>query len=387
MLSPEEHKLFTSVGRGTPVGEMLRRYWQPVGLTDLVKRKPQRLKLLGEELVLYRGESGKAVLMQLRCAHRSVALDYGRVEGDNLRCPYHGWLYDSTGQCLAQPAEPEGSSFKEKVQLRAYPTQEAGGLVFAYLGPAPAPVLPMYDVLAADDGVKGVQMRNVNANWLNAVENIVDISHLAWLHGHTFPAYGAKKVTYHWERKEYGADNVMLIDGIEDTHRSCYGFPNVNRFAGPPVEEGGEIVRSMIWRVAMDDSDTQQYFVRYYPSDKRSRHVARNEVQLGEYKPLESDWWGIDVSDQDRMAVEQQGRIADRENERLGVSDGGIILLRKMIRDSLALIAEGKDPIGIIRDPDKAFVDFPQRSTMMTQRQEVANYGMGFHKEATVEQS
>ena len=115
--------------------------------------------MLGEELVLYRGESGTPVLMQLRCAHRSLALDYGRVEGDNLRCPYHGWLYDKTGQCLAQPAEPEGSSFKEKVKLRAYRTQEVSGLVFAYMGPDPAPVLPLYDVLRMEDGVKGVQVQ------------------------------------------------------------------------------------------------------------------------------------------------------------------------------------------------------------------------------------
>ena len=387
MLSAEEQKLLTSVGPGTPVGEMLRRYWQPVHLSELIKKKPQRVKVLGEELVVYRGESGKPVVMQLRCAHRSLALDYGRVEGDSIRCPYHGWLYDKTGQCLAQPAEPEASQFKDKVRLKAYPTEEISGLIFTYMGPLPAPVLPLYDVLTSEDGVKGVQMRNVNANWLNAVENIVDISHLAWLHGHTFPAYGAKKVTYHWERKDYGCDNVMLVDGIEDTHRSCYGFPNVNRFAGPPVEEGGEIVRSMIWRVAMDDSDTQQFFVRYYPSQKRTRHAGRNVVKLGEYKALESDWWGIDVSDQDRMAVEQQGRIADREHEHLGVSDGGIILLRKLIRESLALIAEGKDPVGVIRDPAKQFVDFRQQSTMMTQRTEGANYGMGFHKEPEVSQT
>jgi hypothetical protein len=116
-----------------------------------------------------------------------------------------------------------------------------------------------------------IQVGNVNANWMNHVENIVDISHLAWLHGYTFPAYGGKRVTYHWERTEYGADNVMLIDGIEDTHRSCYGFPLVNRFALPPVEgSGGELVRSMLYRVPVDDYSTRLYFLRFYQSDKRS---------------------------------------------------------------------------------------------------------------------
>ena len=117
------------------------------------------------------------------------------------------------------------------------------------------------------------------------------------------------------------------------------------------------------------------------------RNGRITNVNLGEYKALAEDWWGIDVSDQDRMAVEQQGIVADRENEHLGVSDGGIILLRKMIRESLALIAEGKDPVGLIRDPAKQYVDFPQRSTMMVERQEGPSYGMGFHKETTVAES
>jgi 5,5'-dehydrodivanillate O-demethylase len=270
MLSPEDNKLFSSFGAGTPMGELLRRYWNPVGCSELVTKKPQRIKILGEELMLYRAQSGKAVVMQLRCAHRSLALDYGRVEGECIRCPYHGWLYDASGQCLEQPAEPEGSGFKDKVKLKTYPTQEASGLVFAYMGPGVAPVLPLYDVLMSEDGVKGIQMRNVNCNWLNIIENVVDISHLAWLHGYTLPAYGAKKVTYRWERKDYGVDNVMDIEGIDDTHTSCWGFPNVNRFAGPPVEAGGELVNSMIYRVPMDDENTMQFFVRFFRATNAS---------------------------------------------------------------------------------------------------------------------
>jgi len=382
MLSPEEHELLTRVGPGTPLGEVLRRYWQPVGLSELVTSKPQRMKTLGEELVLYRGSSGKVAVMQLRCAHRSLALDHGRVEGDNLRCAYHGWLYDAQGQCLAQPAEPDGSGFKDKIRLTSYPVQEASGIVFAYFGPGEAPVLPIYDLMLTEDGVKGVQMRNVNANWLNAAENIVDISHLAWLHGYTFPAYGAKKITYHWERKDYGLDNVLLIDGVPDTHISCYAFPNVNRFSGPPVEEGGSIVNSMIWRVPMDDRSVMQYFLRFYPSKKKSFNAWRNHAELGKYKPLAADWWGIDVSDQDRMAVEQQGTFADRENEHLGVSDGGIILLRKMLREAMALVAAGKDPFGVIRDPAKQRIHFPHKSAMMAQRSEGASYGLGLGRES-----
>ena len=382
MLGREEHELLTRVGPGTPLGEVLRRYWQPVGLSELVTSKPQRMKTLGEELLLYRGASGKAVVTQLRCAHRSLALDFGRVEGDCIRCPYHGWLYDAEGHCLEQPAEPEGSGFKDKVAIKAYPAQEISGLVFAYMGPGEAPVLPTYDLFDMVDGVKGAQMRNVNANWLNAAENIVDISHLAWLHGYTFPAYGAKKITYHWERKDYGVDNVLLIDGVPDSHISCYAFPNVNRFSGPPVEEGGAIVNSMIWRVPMDDESVMQYFVRFYASKTKSFKSLRSHAELGKYKPLAEDWWGIDVSDQDRMAVEQQGMRADRENEHLGVSDGGIILLRKLIREAMAAIEAGKDPLGVIRDPAKHHVHFPHKSPAMAQRSDGVSYAMGLRQDA-----
>lgn len=381
MLSREEHELLTRVGPGTALGELLRRYWQPVGLSELITSKPQRMKTLGEELLLYRGASGKVAVTQLRCAHRSLALDNGRVEGDNIRCPYHGWLYNAEGQCLAQPTEPEGSGFKDKIKLKSYPTQEISGLVFAYMGPGEAPVLPTYDVMLMEDGVKGAQMRNVNANWLNAAENIVDISHLAWLHGYTFPAYGAKKISYHWERKSYGIDNVLLIDGIPDSHISCYAFPNVNRFSGPPVEEGGAIVNSMIWRVPMDNETVMQYFLRFYASTTKSFKSLRSQAELGHYKPLPEDWWGIDVSDQDRMAVEQQGTFADRENEHLGASDGGIILMRKMIRESMALIEAGKDPFGVIRDPAAQLIRFPHKSAMMAQRNEGVAYGMGLRQD------
>jgi 5,5'-dehydrodivanillate O-demethylase oxygenase subunit len=380
MLSHEENILLTRIGPGTPMGEMLRRYWHPVACSAQVTGKPLATKILGEELVVYRGASGSPVLMERRCAHRRLALDYGRVEGDSLRCPYHGWLYDRTGQCLAQPAEPEGSGFKEKVRLKSYAVQEFGGLVFGYLGPEPAPLLPLYDVLRMEDGTKGVQIRNINANWLNHVENIVDISHLAWLHGHSFPAYGAKKVTYRWDRQEYGLDNVMLVDGVrdEETHISCYAFPLVNRFNVPPVTPGGEQVRSLLYRVPVDDESTLLYFVRFTPGERRALPVNLRVDKLGVYKQLDSDWWGIDNSDQDRMAIEQQGVVADRANEHLGASDGGIILMRRMLRESLAAIAAGKDPLCIIRDPAKQKVDFRQRSLLMDERQAEGNYAGGF---------
>jgi 5,5'-dehydrodivanillate O-demethylase oxygenase subunit len=377
MLTKDENDLFMRVGPGTPVGDLLRRYWHPVGCSELVTAKPQRIKVFGEDLVLYRAEDGDAVVMDLRCAHRRVALDFGRVEGDCIRCPYHGWLYDRSGQCIEQPAEPEGSSFKDKVRLASYPVQEFSGLVFAYMGPGEAPLLPLYDVLRMTDGVKEVMMQTVQTNWLAHAENTVDISHLAWLHGYTFPAYGARKLTYHWNRKDYGIDNVMLIEGSDDTHVSCVAYPTVNRFALPPVDASGELVLSMIFRVPIDDESIKQYFVRFYPSEKHSFVTRARDPKPGVYAPLANDWWGIDVPDQDRMAIEQQGVMPDRTHERLGASDGGIILLRQIMRESLAAIEEGNDPPCVIRDATKQVIDFPQKSSIMKETQAGADYALG----------
>lgn len=367
MLSQADNELFTKTGPGTPMGELLRRYWQPVGIAESVTKKPQRIKVMGEELVLYRGDSGAPVLMQLRCAHRSLALDYGRVEGDALRCPYHGWLYDKTGQCVAQPAEPEGSGFKDKIKLKSYPTQELSGIVYGYMGTAPAPLMPLYDVLRRDDGVKTVHVQNINSNWLNHVENILDTAHLTWLHGYTAPSHGLNAPTYRWDRKGYGIDNVSIYEGMTHPHVSCYCFPNLNRFSAKPVEKGGELVRSMIYRVPIDDESTLLYMIRFYPSEKRSFRASRSVNKLGEYAKLEADWWGINFYDQDRMAAEQQGVIADRSAEHLGVSDKGIIMMRQMMRESLDAIADGKDPIGVIRDPAKQVVELAQRPTLAAQ--------------------
>jgi 5,5'-dehydrodivanillate O-demethylase len=364
MLSREENQMFTRVGPATPMGELLRRYWQPVEASEYVTRKPRRIKVMGEELVIYRGASGKPVLMQLRCAHRSLALDYGRVEGDSLRCAYHGWLYDRTGQCLAQPAEPDGSSFKEKIKLKSYPTQELSGLVFGYMGPEPAPLLPLFDLLRAEDGVKNVHLQQIHANFFNHVENIVDNAHLPWLHGWTLPSYSAQKVTFRWDRTEYGIENHVIPEGSNESDTTCYAFPNVNRFDGSPAEPGGSPVRNLIYRVPNDDESMSLYFVRFYRSEKRALTTNRRPTKLGEYQALEGDWWGINFNDQDRMVVEQQGVVADRPNEHLGVTDTGIIMLRQMMRDSFKAIAAGNDPFGVIRDPAKQNQDFAPRQVL-----------------------
>jgi len=365
MLSREENDLFTRVSPGTRMGEVLRRYWHPVGVSEWVTAKPQRLRLLGEDFVLYRGASGP-VLMQLRCAHRSLALDYGRVEGDCIRCPYHGWLYDKTGQCLEQPAEPEGSGFKDKIRLNAYRVQEDGGLVFGYLGPDPAPLLPLYDTLTFDNGTKIIQRDTIEANWFQLVENIPDLAHLPWLHGGSFHIVSGKKITYHWERRDYGFDNVMLIDAVSDIHRSSYCFPYTNRFTVRPEKPGADPQRTLLYRVPIDDGSTALYMVRTYNSAESSLRVQTRGWKRDDYQTDPTGWWGIHPNDQDRMAVEQQGLIADRPNEHLGASDAGIIQMRQMMRQALAAIADGRDPPFVIRDPEKQHLPYQASLTSLS---------------------
>src|SRR5947199_3156696 len=169
----------TRDGRGTTMGELLRRYWHPVAASaELLVRPTKAGRLVGEDLVLYRDRSGTLGLIEERCAHRRVNMVWGMPEATGLRCPYHGWLYDETGQCLQQPGEPVGSTFKEKIQLTAYPVQELGGLIFAYLGPQPVPLLPRYDVFAMDNAVRQIGGTMLPCNFVQAMENSLDPVHL-----------------------------------------------------------------------------------------------------------------------------------------------------------------------------------------------------------------
>jgi 5,5'-dehydrodivanillate O-demethylase len=364
MVTPEENALFTQIGPGTKMGELLRRYWHPVGVSEWVTTKPQAVTVLGEELVIYRTTNGVG-LVERRCAHRRVNLDFGRVEGDCIRCPYHGWVFDPTGQCVEQPAEPEGSAFKDKVRIAGYPTQEVGGVVFGYFGPAPAPLLPLYDTLTEDVGVKIIQTNTVQVNWFQMVENIPDLAHLPWLHGGSFQVVSGRKITYQWDARDYGFDNVMLIDDVEDVHRSSYCFPYVNRFTVRPENPGGPVQHSLMYRVPIDDTSTKQFLVRTYPRDQHELRLNKRMPERGVYQPDPNSFWGISPNDQDRMAVEQQGFIMDRPNERLGASDGGIIKLRQMMRESLAAVAAGRDPFWVIRDPAKQALPYGASGTSL----------------------
>ena len=144
MLTQEQNDLLTQTGPSTPGGDLLRRYWQPAALAEELPPggAPLPVRILGEDLVLFRDDAGRPGLLGLHCSHRAADLSYGRVENGGLRCLYHGWLYDVRGRCLEQPGEPAGSTFKDRISHPAYPCQEAGGIVFTYMGPGEPPLLP-----------------------------------------------------------------------------------------------------------------------------------------------------------------------------------------------------------------------------------------------------
>lgn len=391
MITQEENDRLTKVGPGTPMGNLMRRYWHPVGCSSLVTSKPKRVKVLGEELVLYRGASGKPVLMELRCAHRNVALDYGRVEGDSIRCPYHGWLYDQAGQCTAMPAEPEGDKSHEKVKLNSYPTEEISGLIFAYMGPAPAPVLPLYDVLRMTGGSKLIRSYPIHGNWLQGAENILDVAHFSWLHGYTFPAYSQKRPIYKFTPAEYGMDIQVGVEG-QPPEEAPYVVPAINRFALPSGDPEHPLSHVLFYRVPIDDVSHENYMLFYTPSsqppanDENTAHAVRFETKVGEYLAHPNDWWGIDLGDQDRMVMEQQGPVSDRTREFLVGTDVGIVRMRRLLRDAMEAVERGEDPIGVIRDPAKQNVEFRlSMGVIAQQQQEDTDYMVGLSSETASE--
>src|SRR5947209_4459875 len=194
MLTAEQNERLTQVARGTPMGDLMRRYWQPIAASAELTDNPFRTKavrVMGEDLVLFRTRDGRLGLIEKHCAHRRADLAYGMAEEDGLRCQYHGWKYGLNGQCLEQPFEevihPDGA-FKQTVQLQSYPVQEQAGLVFAYLGPQPAPLLPNWAPLVWDNVVRDIAISVLPCNWLQCQENSMDPVHVEWLHS-TYSKY------------------------------------------------------------------------------------------------------------------------------------------------------------------------------------------------------
>ena len=364
MLTREENVFLTQVSRGTPCGELLRRYWHPVAAAaELTDEKPTKaVKILNEELVVYRNRKGEYGLVGEHCPHRSASLAFGRVDEQGIRCPYHGWKFDQTGRCLEQPAEPADSTFKDRIKHVAYPVQYLGGLIYAYLGPAPAPLLPRWDVLVWEHGRRWIVRESIiDCNWLQPMENSVDPSHLFWLHGDTerfVPSVKTYAEKHEFVRFEYGIrkrrTTLPLATGGEpavDDHPLL--FPTVLRHVAP-FNEGSGHRHNLQIRVPVDDLHTQVFRVNFLPMDaERSPEDAPVPVQFVQLKTGAREYKMNMIPAQDSMAWETQGACTDRTQEHLGIGDEGIIELRKLLREQIERVQQGLEPMGIIRDPAK----------------------------------
>ncbi|MGH9036861.1 MAG: Rieske 2Fe-2S domain-containing protein [Acidimicrobiia bacterium] len=392
MLDVEENERLTRVGPGTPGGDLLRRYWHPIhpaiGLAD---NPVTKVRILGEDLVLFRDRSGGLGLVGERCPHRRTSLACGIPEAEGLRCCYHGWLFDAGGKCLEQPLEPPDSTFKDRVRITAYPVAEMGGLVWAYLGPDPAPFLPRWDLFVRPDGFRQIVAHRLPCNWLQVMENRGDLGHAVFTHGRLFQyvlerqgrltddpgaRYNATMaehramvergayVKYRAVPNEFGfTKGRMLSDESEDQRSWTVGiypilFPYI--LASGPGEEGVRIRRSYQIGVPVDDTTTWhfQYFCYVFPPEVEV--PAQDRVPYVEVPLVDEDGnYTLDyVLGQDMVAWYHQGEIADRENEHLGVSDRLVIAYRNLLKAQIDIVAGGGEPMNVFRDP--ALIERPE---------------------------
>jgi 5,5'-dehydrodivanillate O-demethylase len=350
------------------MGELMRRYWTPVGISADVSEHPQLVRVLGEDLVLFRTPSGEIGLMDSVCAHRGASLVYGCVEKGGLRCMYHGWLYYTKGHCLEQPAEVSRGPREERVRLRAYPTRELGGLVFAYLGPDPVPALPKFDTLVRADGVrKATVARIVACNYLQILENSMDPVHLPFLHGESIRVW-AGIPDFSVEESELGMKQIQNRPGptpAESYVRSVFFVLPFTRFVGIPASEDDfttpTTIRS-VWAVPIDDTHTIEFEVRFQPGDHERKLAYRFESTPADFDiELEQPFQQYRVPSRPRLAYPKffgaqdqliqlsQGPIAPREREHLRSSDRGVAMVRRLLRQALDDVQAGKDPRGVLR--------------------------------------
>lgn len=357
-MTPEENERLTRVGPGTPAGNMLRRYWWPVWFSEKVTDKPVPVRLLGEDLVLFRDGKGKVGILERRCPHRGASLEHGRVEADGLRCCYHGWKFGSDGQCCDMPAEPAGSPLVAETKIAAYKSTEAAGLIFAYLGPDPAPELPRYDNLFRGDCKRRISASFDYCNWLQRAENGVDQMHSIALHASVYPQFALKRPDVEWTQTWYGVRAAFKVpDGAAKV--SHFIFPSHSRYFGARV--GEDTSHNCNLRVPVDDVTTLTFSIRLREAHGTGDEIVcagLREVVPGQYQRVDDGWWGLASREQDRAAQESQGRIADRTREKLGTSDRGVVMFRRMLSESIAAVERGEDPIGIIRKPGGEIIAF-----------------------------
>jgi phthalate 4,5-dioxygenase len=399
VLSAEENRLLTQVGPGTPMGELLRRYWMPVLLSSEIAEPdspPVRARILEEDLVAFRDSEGRAGVFRQPCPHRGASMFFGRNEESGLRCVYHGWKFDVTGACVDMPSEPAESNFKTKVRIHAYPAHESGGIVWAYFGPAEK--RPAFRDFGSE-GLPADQWRaskvRVECNWVQSMEGNLDTSHISWLHqyhaasdieddGSDQPGAPSNPMSIRiWEHDR--APHIEVQDewygyryaGLRDTPNghtharvTAYIFPFTTVVAAIPLSSGagGGLF------VPIDDSTCWRFSLAVPPPPvERPAHIgaplfslmpygferpengvsprafnARNDYQVDRELQHTTSFSGIpDFVSQDHAVQESMGGILDRTREHLGTSDRAVIRMRQQLLQAARELAAGVEPPAI----------------------------------------
>jgi 5,5'-dehydrodivanillate O-demethylase len=353
---------YEHTGPDTLAGRILRRSWHPVYVAeDLQPGRAVPLKIMNEELTLYRGQDGVAHIVAGRCAHRGVVLSVGIVEGDCIRCRYHGWSFDSTGQCVDQPGERK--SFAAKVRIQGYPVEEYFGFIWTYLGEAPVPPMPRWPELESYGRFHIVELRKWN--YFHDLENTVDDIHQFWVH---------KEGVYQDEGNAGEIPEISAEEtdfGLIQCTRFSNGFVRKLAFFMPNTlyfRSGAGILRgfkSFLWNVPVDDASHMMFFllIAAHLDPETGRSVAEGvkaaRQYLSELPPVEQvvddvltgklRWEDIEdrpdlVLIEDGIVLRGQGIIPDRSKNRLGHSDAAIILMRKIYAREMAALLEGRPP-------------------------------------------
>jgi len=385
MLSREENELLTRVHADRPMGRLLRRYWIPALLSEEIPEAecpPVRVRLLGEDLVAFRDSEGRIGLLGEHCAHRGTSLFYGRNEECGLRCIYHGWKYDVQGNVLETPAEPASSQLKNKVHHTAYSCIEAGGMVFAYLGPREEkPVFPTYAWLGVPQAQIYIAKSLLECNYLQALDGDCDSSHLNFLHKifkpdgrHGFLRYEDQSPDFEIDEMEFGFRVAAIRKIAPDTR-----YVRVSQFVMPfigCVPVGREIDGKLdgfkaVYQVPADDDNTWRYdFFFKWSKPMTKQDSSKRDFVGADYRKLRNlsnnylqdrqmqktvNFTGIEeFLNQDACATESMGAIVDRTKEHLGASDSYIIQVRRFLLKAVRDLQAGKQPPGLVFDAAQA---------------------------------
>lgn len=367
----ERYRQLTEVGRDTPMGRYLRCFWYPIATTVELKDEPVKaVTLLGEKLALFRTERGDYGLVGQRCPHRGASLACGMAEENGIRCAYHGWAYGLDGRCLDQPAEAENSALKREIRIDAYPVEVMGGMLWTYLGPQPAPLLPRWEFMVREEYDKDVGVSRMPCNWLQIAENTMDPLHIEYLHMR-FTNYINKRkglplvaVRKHKEIAfdlfDYGINKRRLWEGdSEDSQEWTVGHPQIFPGHAMVAYGGTDWVQYQI-RVPVDDTNTLLY---WYNSRRRDAGKAAAGIKVWEnpWASQSGAFMPEQLNAQDMMVMITQGPVTDHGLEHLGRSDRGVVLYRETLLKEMARVARGEDPLGVVRDAAKntPWIDLP----------------------------